>query len=136
MRRRLVGQFLGESFVYAALSLLFALLCARLLLPTFRVLAGRELSLEFLQTPSLLLTMGGVLVFVGLTAGSDKDDLDLVTWGDMTIRFVDNNNAAIDYAGADGSGRTNVVRLTNFFGGFQHVLQNEQMPNDGVKRLR
>ncbi len=69
-RSRLVVQFLGESFVYAVLSMGFAVLLARLLLPYFRVLAARELSLDFLQMPSLLAGLAGVVVFVGFTAGS------------------------------------------------------------------
>jgi len=70
VRSRLVAQFLGESFVYAVLSMAFAVLLARLLLPYFRVLTARDLTLDFLRMPSLLVGLAGVVVFVGLTAGS------------------------------------------------------------------
>ncbi|MFA9453921.1 MAG: ABC transporter permease, partial [Candidatus Aminicenantaceae bacterium] len=70
LRARLVGQFLGESFVYAVLSMAGALLLARLLLPYFRVLAAREIPLNFLKIPNLLAGLAGVVIFVGLTAGS------------------------------------------------------------------
>ena len=43
----------------------------------------------------------------------DKDDLDIVTWGDFTVQFQDENNALVSYDGLDGAGTTQVTRLTN-----------------------
>ncbi len=70
VRIRLVGQFLAESFVYAVLSMAIALLLTRLVLPYFRVLAAREIPLDFLKIPYLVVGLAGVIVFVGFTAGS------------------------------------------------------------------
>ena len=43
----------------------------------------------------------------------DKDDAELETWGDITITFSDADNALVEYSGNDGTGTTDVVRLTN-----------------------
>jgi hypothetical protein len=41
-----------------------------------------------------------------------KDDFSIETWGDLTVRFTDNNSGVVEYSGLDGAGSTQVVRLT------------------------
>ncbi|GAB3494657.1 ABC transporter permease [Spirosoma knui] len=67
---KLVGQFLAESTLLTALSLVLALGIVWLALPYLNELSGKALRLNFLQTPWLLpvLVLFGVLV--GLLAGS------------------------------------------------------------------
>lgn len=67
-RRSLAGQFLSESLLMASLSLVLALIIALLVLPTFNVITGKELTLTFsLEFVLILLT---TLLFTGLLAGS------------------------------------------------------------------
>lgn len=69
-RSKLIVQFLGESFVFALLSLALALLLARLFLPYFSSLAGKEISLDSLGMSYLYPVLAGIVLFVGFVAGS------------------------------------------------------------------
>ena len=69
-RGRLVFQFLGESFVFALISLTIAILMAQLLLPYFKGLSSREISIHFLEMPYLYAGLAGIVLFVGFVAGS------------------------------------------------------------------
>ncbi len=70
VRSRLIGQFLGESLIYSFLSMVLALILLKLSLPLFSTLIGRELSLNFIQTPWLIAVILGMAVVVGVFAGS------------------------------------------------------------------
>ncbi len=70
VRSRLIGQFLGESLVYSLCSMVLALCLLKLSLPLFNSLIGRDLSLNFMQTPMLIVTILGMAVLVGVFAGS------------------------------------------------------------------
>ena len=67
---RLIGQFLAESTLLTALSLLLAVALVWLTLPFLNDLSGKNLHLSFVQTPWLLpgLVLFGLLV--GILAGS------------------------------------------------------------------
>jgi putative ABC transport system permease protein len=67
---KLVLQFLGESYVFCFLAFGVALGAARLLLPYFSGLMGRNIPAGFLRTPLILGGLAAVFVFVGLAAGS------------------------------------------------------------------
>ncbi len=69
-RRKLVLQFIGESYVFSSLALAGAFVAARLLLPYFGGLAGLSLSPGLLRTPSAILGSAAILLFVGFAAGS------------------------------------------------------------------
>jgi len=69
-KRTLVALFLGESSALALMSLLLAVIAARFLLPLFNRLAGLNLGPSALLAPSMLAGMAGIVVFVGLAAGS------------------------------------------------------------------
>ena len=69
-RRRLIVQFLGESFVFAVLSLVIGVLLARLFLPYFSDLAGKDISLTTLDMPYVYAFLVAIVLFVGFVAGS------------------------------------------------------------------
>ncbi len=69
-RKSIVIQFLGESFVFAILSLITSVILVRLFLPYFRVLAGKDISLNYLKMPHLYMGLAAIVLFVGLVAGS------------------------------------------------------------------
>jgi putative ABC transport system permease protein len=70
VRSQMIGQFLAESTVYGLLALVIALALTFLLLPQFNVLSGKELSFDTLLSPQLLLGAIGLLLVIGLLAGS------------------------------------------------------------------
>jgi putative ABC transport system permease protein len=69
-RRRLISQFLGESFAFALLSLIIAMFIVWFALPYFNNLASREITINYINMPSLSLSLAGIVLFVGLFAGS------------------------------------------------------------------
>jgi len=69
-KKSLITQFLSEALLLAFLSALFGLLLAKILLPFFNQLSGRELNFSFTQFPQLLWLIIGLVLLVGLLAGS------------------------------------------------------------------
>ncbi len=69
-RGQLFWQFFGESFIYVLMAIGLSLLAARGVLPWFNRLAEKELSLSFLQSPSLLLLLAGLAVLATLLSGA------------------------------------------------------------------
>jgi putative ABC transport system permease protein len=69
-RRRLIGQFLIESYLYTIIGVLFAMLVIYLALAPFNVLTGKELTLSLFTTPYFLIGIVGFILLVGLIAGS------------------------------------------------------------------
>ena len=69
-RTKLIAQFLGESFVYALLSLILGILLARLFLPYFSALAGKDISMNAFKPPYVYAVLAAILLFVGFVAGS------------------------------------------------------------------
>jgi len=68
-RLGLVGQFLGESILVTAVSLVLAVGICALALPGLNVLSGKDLSLSLLTTPELLAAYVALLFTVGTAAG-------------------------------------------------------------------
>jgi putative ABC transport system permease protein len=66
----LITQFLSEALLLAFLSAVLGLILAKILLPFFNQLSGRELSLSFIQFPQLFWLLLGLVLLVGLLAGS------------------------------------------------------------------
>ena len=62
-------QFLAESVILAFISLVFAIILARLFLPFFNHVVQRELPLDFLSNPLFLLTVVGSTLVTGLISG-------------------------------------------------------------------
>ncbi len=67
-RRQLVFQFLVESLLLTAFSVVLAVALAWLLLPEFNQLTGKQTTLDL--TPGLILALLGLTLFTGLLAGS------------------------------------------------------------------
>lgn len=70
MRGQMVGQFLAESTIYSFVSVLLAVLLCFALLPSFNLLSGKELNMVTFASPYFVLAMVGLILFVGLLAGS------------------------------------------------------------------
>jgi len=69
-RKQLISQFLSEAILLSFLSASLGLLLARLLLPWFNDLSGRNLQLSFSLYPELGWMLIGLTLIVGLLAGS------------------------------------------------------------------
>ena len=69
VKGQLIQQFLGESVLIAFFSLLLAIIITLLVLPLFNELAGKKLTIEFLD-PKLILTLIGIALVTGLLSGS------------------------------------------------------------------
>jgi putative ABC transport system permease protein len=71
LRRMLVAQFLGESFIITFIASLLAALLAWLALPAFRTLMDSPLSLSLLPHYSIVLAMAlAFIVLIGVLAGA------------------------------------------------------------------
>ncbi len=69
-RFQLFAQFMTESFLLVFISAVIAILLVALFIPQFNLLAGKTFSTGHLFEPSMLLIVGGVILFVTLLAGS------------------------------------------------------------------
>ncbi|MFC2164070.1 ABC transporter permease [Acidobacteriota bacterium] len=69
-RKRLLFQFFSESFIFALFSLIVAMFIVRFVLPYFNSLASRQISINYMTMPWLSLFLAGIVVFVGMFAGS------------------------------------------------------------------
>ena len=70
VRSKLMGQFLGESFIQTVLALAIGLVLVQLSLPLFRSLVRVNLSHPFVEIPWLPPALLGLALLVGLAAGS------------------------------------------------------------------
>lgn len=69
-RRRLVGQFLGESILLSLLSLVLAVILIQFLLPIFNNLTAQELRFLPMANVFFLLVFVGIALAAGLVAGA------------------------------------------------------------------
>lgn len=69
-RSQLIRQFLGEAVILTVLATAVAVLLARLALPVLNSLIGKQLSLAGLASPTAVVVLLGVVVLVGVVAGS------------------------------------------------------------------
>ena len=69
-RRQLILQFMTESIVIASISLVVAVVLLYALLPGFNTLANKELPFTYVLQPKVLLSLVGIVVFVGIVGGS------------------------------------------------------------------
>jgi len=70
IRGTLIAQFLTESMIYAIAAGLLAIVIVYALIPSFNLLSGKELSISILAEPVILSTFVGLILFVGILAGS------------------------------------------------------------------
>ncbi|MDX2245376.1 MAG: ABC transporter permease [Bacteroidia bacterium] len=68
-KSQIFAQFMGESVMITFLAVIFSVVFAKLILPTFNALIHRDLSLNFIQEPSLLLMLAIIGLIVSLVAG-------------------------------------------------------------------
>lgn len=66
----LILQFLAESTIFTVISLILSVIILMILLPKFNLLAGKSFNLSVLNSPSVLLTILGVILIVGFVGGS------------------------------------------------------------------
>lgn len=69
-RTAMMIQFLVESIIYVLLATLISFLLIWLVLPWFNQLSGKELTMQILTEPWLLGSLAGLVMLVGLLAGS------------------------------------------------------------------
>jgi putative ABC transport system permease protein len=69
LRSQLVSQFLAESLLLSLVSAMLALVIAQLALPAFNNLLNKNLSLNLIESPEIILGFVMVTVIVGLLAG-------------------------------------------------------------------
>ncbi len=69
-RKQIIGQFLGESFVYALLSLILGILLAAVAIPLLRNITGQALHFSQMGQYSIVMSLMGALVLVGFVSGS------------------------------------------------------------------
>lgn len=69
-RNQLIFQFLSEAFLLSILSTIIGLLLAKLLLPYFNQLAGRNLKFSFSLYPELSWLIIGIIGLVAILSGS------------------------------------------------------------------
>lgn len=70
LKTQLILQFLIESIIYSFVAVVLAVLLVSILLSQFNLLSGKELEFSQLITPSMILGLVGLLLFIGLLAGS------------------------------------------------------------------
>ena len=70
LRGQMIGQFISESILYSAIAVLMALALCYYLLPSFNLLSGKNLGMDLFATPPFIAGLLGLIVFVGLIAGS------------------------------------------------------------------
>ncbi|MEO6405200.1 MAG: ABC transporter permease [Ferruginibacter sp.] len=69
-KAQLVIQFLAEALLLSILSAILGFLLGKFLLPYFNQLSGRELQFSFEQFPEIIWMLAGLVLLVGLLAGS------------------------------------------------------------------
>ena len=69
-RADLVIQFIGESMIYVALSMLLALALVEVLMPRFNAFLGRTILFDYWRSPDLAASIAGAVLLVGALAGA------------------------------------------------------------------
>lgn len=70
LRSQMIVQFMAESLIYSLIAVLLAVALCYLLLPYFNLLAGKQLGMEALTSKAFLLALIGMILLVGIVAGS------------------------------------------------------------------
>jgi len=69
-RTDLVIQFIGESMIYVALSMVLALALVEVLMPHFNAFLGRTIVFDYWRSPDLAMSIAGAVLLVGTLAGA------------------------------------------------------------------
>jgi putative ABC transport system permease protein len=70
LKKNLIQQFLTESVLISAISLIFAVLIAWALLPYFNQLSDKTIQVSTIFQPKMLISLVALMLIVGLLAGS------------------------------------------------------------------
>lgn len=70
VRKNLIFQFLGESFLLTIIAVALALLIVSTLLPVFNSLIGKQIATGSLSQSSILSIIVGLVLFTGIASGS------------------------------------------------------------------
>ncbi len=68
-RTDLILQFFSESFFFSIAALLLAIGLVKLLLPSFNVLAGKQITMDFVNHSRMILWLAALAVFTGMISG-------------------------------------------------------------------
>lgn len=68
-RKDLILQFFSESVFFSLAALLMALVLVKLLLPAFNILAGKQLTLDFVKDTEMILWLAVIALFTGIISG-------------------------------------------------------------------
>ncbi len=69
-RYQLMAQFLTESLMVATLSLIFSIILIYAFLPSFNILANKQLPISFLFQKPVALSLVGIILLTGILGGS------------------------------------------------------------------
>ncbi|MBS3807678.1 MAG: ABC transporter permease [Bacteroidales bacterium] len=69
-RKKIIAQFMGESFVFTLASAVLALLLVHTILPVFNEISGKTLGRDVWHNSQLLMAFAGIILFMTLFAGS------------------------------------------------------------------
>ncbi|GAF99808.1 unnamed protein product, partial [marine sediment metagenome] len=69
-KKQLIIQFLGESIIISAISLVLALIIIEIVLPLFNKLLETELSISYYSDSTFLISILALMIFVGVVSGS------------------------------------------------------------------
>ena len=69
-RRDIIRQFFGESLVLTFIALIIAVLMVSLTLPSFNMLAAKQLSLNLIQNPTIIMGLIVIALITGIISGS------------------------------------------------------------------
>ncbi len=67
---QLVNQFMIESVMFTSFSMLISLIAVKYLITPFNQIAGKEIDIQVLGSPLIILGLLGIVIIVGLLAGS------------------------------------------------------------------
>lgn len=70
LKKQLINQFISEALLISIIAFVLAYVISALILPSFNTLASKELTLNSLLQMDYVLTMLGVMILVGILAGS------------------------------------------------------------------
>ncbi len=69
-RGQLIRQYLSESLILAVISAILAPVMVEIFLPYFNQITNRELHFVFFENLPLILTLAGIILFIGILSGS------------------------------------------------------------------
>ncbi|HPM32546.1 MAG TPA: ABC transporter permease, partial [Chryseolinea sp.] len=69
-RYQLLTQFITESIVMAFMAMTISLILIYALLPAFNTLANKELPFSYILQPTVLFSLIGIMLFIGIAGGS------------------------------------------------------------------